>query len=212
MKITRNSIIKRLKSRLNSQRRIFDFDGKQVLVLPFLEHNDILNSINKIKFYSDSAGNYITINDIDEIKSFTDGSVHICRNGKYTTPIFHKKMNGSFEEIKVHDFLFENLTIDHSPSIYIVLYTMYLKKSNDFEFLTNYCKQIKNSKLDLQIIKEKGFKAIVEKVLDTSSQKDSIIKAYKALFDQINLEISLNENNNANLSLSSLEFYKKRSS
>jgi hypothetical protein len=117
-------------------------------------------------------------------------------------------MDGSIEKIIKTDFLFKNLTIDHSPSIQIVLFTMFLNNAKEFGFLTDFSESIKNKKLDLKEIKSAGFKDLVIEKLNSNTNKKEIKDAYKALFDKIELEIILDYNNNANLSSASLEYYK----
>lgn len=209
-KITKKEVIKILKSRLRTQRRVFTFDDNQILVLPVLEHpNGIDESINKIKFFIDSKGGFLTIKDIEGIKEYKDGLIHVYDNKQNTIPLFNKKMDGTFVKIEKLNFSFKNLTIDHSPSIHLVLFSMYINKTSEFKFLKEYCKSITNQKLSLKEIKAAKFKDLTIQQLNSNPNKNKITSSYKSLFDGIELEIVLEENNNANLSLSSLEYYVK---
>ena len=204
-KIDNKEIIKKLKSRLRTQRRIFNFDNNQILVLPFLEHNDnILNSIEKIKFFINSTGEYLTMKDIKEIKHKSNDFIKVLNIDNQEFNLYARKLNGKLEKIKTDRLSFEDLTIDHTPSIQIVLYTMYLNKSEEFDILKNFSKNIENQKLTLTKIKSKGFKEFVKMNKLKTKEVD---RAYNVLFNKIALEIVSKENNNANLSLISLDYY-----
>ncbi|WP_055442275.1 hypothetical protein [Lacinutrix himadriensis] len=178
-----------------------------------MEHPEgIESSIEKIKFYIDKNGGFLTITDISEIRNSKDGSINIYDNNKNEIPLFYKKMDGSFGRVINNNFLFSDLTIDHSPSIHTVLFTLYLNKATEYTVLNEFYKSITSEKLNLSEIKAGGFKDMVIEKLDTSIEKNKILNAYKTIFDSIELEIIPKENNNANLSISSLEFYINNSS
>lgn len=207
-KITNKEITKKLKSRLNTQRRIFNFDNDQILVLPVLEHpNGVSDSIDKIKFYINERGEFLTLNNIEGIKKEKDGSITVVHKNKKELTLFYRKMNGSFGQVIKNNFDFSDLTIDHSPSIHTVLFTMYLNKGKEYSVLKDFYRNISSNKMKTSEITAAGFRDKVLEYLNSSLNKNEIIEAYKELFDPIELEIIPKENNNANLSMSSLEFY-----
>ena len=185
--ISSESITKKLQSRLRTQRRIFNFDNDQILVLPILEHLVLMESILKIKFYISEKGDFVTLKDIKQIKPLSNGDIYIETNNNEIFPLFSRKMNGEFICVKKKKFSFKDLTIDHTPSIQIVLFSMFLKKSNNFLILTNFCKSLKLEKLTLNDIKAKGFKKNVEAKLNNMefSEKNKVLQAYKTIFNQI---------------------------
>ena len=84
---------------------------------------------------------------------------------------------------------------------------MYLNKRKEYFSLNNFFNDISNKKMTTTDIKAAGFKEKVENELNSNSKKREVLNAYKVLFNPIELEIIPKENNNANLSVSSLEFY-----
>ena len=122
--------------------------------------------------------------------------------------MFNKKMDGSIEQMVLKKFEFKNLTIDHSPSIQIVLFTMFVNKAKEFDILSDFCESIKNEKLNLTEIKKAGFRDLVIDKLESNPNKEKIKNAYRNLFEKIDLEMILDFKNNANLSLASLDYYK----
>ena len=213
MKITYSEIRHVLKSRLSSQRRLFEFDTKQVIVLPFLEHVNIEMAIDEIRFFIDESGNFFTLKEINNISTRTDNAIDLNLSDGRIFNLYHRKMDGKYDIVRIPNFKIDKISIDHSPSIYIVLYLHYLKNSNTFNELIDFSKLLSKKAVTTQSIKEGGFKANAKKVLENMSpnQKESIIKSYADLFKDIKLEISIRENNSANLSLISLEYFKSNS-
>lgn len=197
-----------LKSRLKTQRRIFEFDNNNVLVLPFLEHADIDLAVNSVKFFYNVKEEFCTINSIEKLY-VVDDKVYLKLKTGENYNLYYRKMNGFLEEVKLETFKLAMLSIDHLPSIYVVLFTHYLKKTETFIKLSDFCNRLPEQTLDTTTIKRKGFKEEVEDTLNNASDKDSIIEAYKNVFKDISLEITISDNNNANLSKASLEYYKR---
>lgn len=206
--ITNLELHKIFKSRLSSQRRIFNFDEKQILVLPHLEHSNIEESIGKIKFYIDEKGNYIRLKQINSI-SFNNKKITILSKNKDEYTLFHKRMDGKFEKVRLQEFDMKNLTINHSPSIQVVLFTNYLNSSSAFETLSEFTKNL-GSKFTTKEIKAAGFKSKTKSYLQNlrEAEQEEITLAYKIIFNEMILEIALAKNNNANSSLESLDYYK----
>ncbi len=216
-KYSQKKIKNKLKSRFNTQKRVFTFDEHQILLLPFLEHdNDIDKGVSKVRFYTDTnEESFKKIEDIKELQIEKNKPIKITTtNEDMPLSLFHKKMDCEFEATSLEEEDISGLTIEHTPSIQIVLYTMYLTKDKDFEILSEFCNQItkseKHEKLTNKIIKEAGFLEKVKRQLENSSNKEDIRNAYSRIFNKIiKTEIKPRENNNANLSLESLQYFKK---
>ncbi|MBN2396343.1 MAG: hypothetical protein JXC36_07775 [Candidatus Atribacteria bacterium] len=202
-------IKKTLKSRLNSQRRIYSYDYNYVLVLPFLEHEDIDIAVNSIKFFINVNADYVVIDQIKHLCMKDNKAILLLENGD-SFNLHYRRMDGLFSEVKYADFSLAKISIDHVPSIYIVLYSHYLRQSQTFNVLTEFSNSLSVNHWNTEIIKSSGFRNKVEKALIDSIDKDVIIEAYKSIFNDINLEITISENNNANLSVESLEYYKQK--
>lgn len=203
-------IRKMLKSRLNSQRRIFYFDSCQILILPFLEHDNVDLTVNRIRLFISEKGQYITVGELKNLKKDKNGNIVLELQNGETHHLFYRKLDNSFIKAKFNRFSFERLTIDHVPSIYIVLYAHYLSKSVTFKVLSNFCNEISKDQLNTKTIKAKGFKEKVESIMNNKQleDKEALITAYADIFKDICLEITISDNNNANLSFESLEYYK----
>jgi hypothetical protein len=198
-----NDIKKILKSRLRTQRRVFQFGEKQILVLPFLEHqgkDGIEEAISEIRFYK-SPKDFLTINEIDRISFCTNGEVKIFHTNGEEDYLYYREINGELKKIKNKGISFKDLSIDHTPSIYIVLFTMYLNNSKDFRIISEYTERVQKN-LSPKVIKEKGFREMAKKKMT-----NEVLEAYKKVFSDIYMEITLSKNNNANLSLASLNYY-----
>jgi hypothetical protein len=200
---------KTLKSRINSQRRYFKFDENYILVLPFLEHETTDLAVNSIRFYINDKAEYVDLMKIECIYN-ENGKVVLHLNDGESFILHYRRMDGAFAEVKIDKFSLDMISIDHVPSIYVVLYSQYLKKSNTFKVLSNFCDSLSVNHWDTKIIKSSGFRDNVEKTLNNSTYRNEIIEAYKSVFNDITLEITISENNNANLSVESLEYYKHK--
>lgn len=203
-------IRKKLKSRLNSQRRIFYFDSYQILILPFLEHDNVDLTINRIRLFINDKGQYITLGELKTLKNDKNGNIVLELQSGESHFLFYRKLDNSFIKAKFNRFNFEKLTIDHVPSIYIVLYANYLSKSKTFKVLSDFCSEISKDQLNTKTIKAKGFREKVENIMNNLQPMDkkALINAYAEIFKDICLEITISDNNNANLSFESLEYYK----
>ncbi len=213
--ITSQKLKDKFKSRLRSQRRVFSFDDNKILVLPFLEHNDLDNVINNIKFFINENGNYKMFSEIKELEVKGRHVVIVFKN-KEKEFLYQQNTNGKFSilEISPEIDLMKQLTIEHAPSIQIVLLSKYLNNRREFDVLSNFSKSIIHAlKVDLYptSIKKKKFKEDVEYHLALQTNKEEIISAYNAVFNEITLEILHADKNNANLSKSSLDYYIKNS-
>lgn len=203
-----HEIVKTLKSRLNSQRRFFNFDNNYVLVLPFLEHKTTDAALNSIKFYINNNSDYVNISEIEYLNIDNNKAILQLNNGD-SANLHYRRMDGVLTETQIENFSMKKLSIDHVPSIYVVLYSHYLRKTKTFNVLSNFCNKLSIAKWDTTVIKESGFKKNVEKTLNHSPDKDEILNAYECIFNDINLEITISENNNANSSVESLEYFKQ---
>lgn len=208
-KIINSEIRKTLKSRINSQRRYFKFDENYILVLPILEHESTDLAVNSIRFFINDNAEYVNVTEIECI--YTDnGKVVLQQKNGESFILHYRKMNGIFAEVKTDAFSLDMISIDHVPSIYVVLYSQYLKKLKTFKVLSDFSDSLSVDHWSTEIIKGSGFKDKVEKTLNNSINKNEIVEAYKSVFNDITLEITISENNNANLSVESLEYYKHK--
>ena len=204
---TNTEVKKILKSRLNTQRRMFCFDDSHILVLPFIEHKDIDASVEEIKFFIDDRMEFVTLKQIDYL-TYKDRNIVLKLLTGESHYLHHRKLDNSFVKAEFNRFAFDKLTIDHIPSIYIVLYSHYLAKTETFNLLSGFSKTI--SPLDNKVIKEKGFREMVKNKMNSLQPPDktALLNAYAEIFRDIVLEITISDNNSANLAVESLEYYK----
>ena len=206
---SRKDLEKVFLARLSSQRRVFDFDEKQILVLPFLEHNDDISpKIDEIKVCISKNGDCIPFKNVLEFDIYNE-EVHVLTNDSKCYSLFTDKINGKYEKVIGKNFELEKLSIDHDPSIYIVLLIEYLnQKSEIFTLLSEYTKKV-GINLITKSIKKAGFKAKAKNEFKEFKYNNytttDLRNAYIQLFKKIRLHLTLN--NTANLSLSSLKFF-----
>lgn len=193
-------------SRLRTQRRVYTFDKKQILILPFLEHcNGIDTSIDNIRFLIKSDGTFIEFKKIKEL-NFCSNSVIILSDENKKYKLHHRTVNGEIKEIILNSDNIKELTIEHSPSIYIVLLTHYIKKTESFNKLTTYTKTLGDD-LTSKEVKMKNFSNTAKINLENHPLRESIKSAFVNIFQDITLEILHTKNNDSNLSIDSLNYY-----
>lgn len=207
-KYTANELENKFKERLKSQRRIFTFDENQILVLPFLEHPDLNKSVQEIRFLINDLGEFIPFKEIENIEITREFIILSTSNNKYK---LHQRMiNGKIEPIvpTPSDNDLSQLTIEHSPSIQIVLLSKYLSEDKAFTTIANFT-ILNGTKLNAKDIKSKGFKNKCETILKENQNQIVIKEAYELIFKDITLEILHKSMNGANLSIESLNYYIK---
>ena len=187
-----------LNNRINTQKRIYQFDDKQILILPILEQA----KAKDVKFYV-NPGKYVTIEEINEILFNNDGTVTINCQNESPNSLFYINRQGDCVKFKKLGCSMKDLTIDHVPSINIVFYIRYLKSDKDFNQIADFTKSLGNN-LTTKSIKAGGFISQIKE----NNQFTNIKQIYKAVFSDISCEITLADNNTANLSYGSLKYIK----
>lgn len=206
-------ICKILKSRLKSQRRVFTFDEDQIIVIPSLEHVDIDDTIGEIKFrVSVNEKDFHTLNSIRQINFSVKDAVQIETTDGKSHQLHQRSVSGEIVPIKIgsNSKGFEELTIEHTPSIYAVLFANYLNKSEDFKILSSFAQKWKKheGKQKLYSSDLKAYSS-VSHFAEVQPNYKQIKKSYENIFSKIKLEIVHRSVNGPNISLQSLQFLKE---
>jgi len=223
--ITGKEFRKILVKRLNTQRRIVNLtqDDKVIIHPSFLKRIGVLckKEVDEIKFYNGSLVNGIKdncINEIDYLSINKENFIEVEIN-KEKTFLLGRNTLGKREEIKA-DAKYESvqslLSIDHNPAVYIAVITLY--RNNKIPSIIEFTKLLLKNELNLEIgklkvktLSKRGTGAAMFKVFNSlnENQKENIVKEYKNIFDEMEIEINAAYYNTSIIDLSSIQYFIK---